>query len=223
MPQLSLPEALRYFFSPFVIGFYFCLYDPATAKVLIKDFGFIPAIASLVAGITIYYVYRYCIYDELSCRFTTIFGATTISECSSCAGTPSIAALGHQHERQIRLFTNCLMTNSILVRCRSVDAPFVQRGSSASVWANCSYLLYSLVDLASGRLGCSLFSRNCRYSDIHRLENGRDLRRRGTHSGPLHAGVIGYRCKQSADIGPSKLRVLKPRSPHRPCLTMISS
>jgi len=65
MPQLTLPDALRYFFSPFVIVFYFCLFSPETVKSLAKDFGLIPTIAALVAGVTIYYVYRYCLYDYL--------------------------------------------------------------------------------------------------------------------------------------------------------------
>lgn len=65
MPQINLPDALRYFFSPFVVGLYYCIFDPDTAKQLLKDFGAIPTIAGLVAGITFYYVYRYCIYNDL--------------------------------------------------------------------------------------------------------------------------------------------------------------
>jgi|ERR1019366_5785758 hypothetical protein len=65
IPQLTLPEALRYFFSPFVIVFYFCLLSPETVKSLAKDFGLIPTIAAVVAGVTIYYVYRYCLYNDL--------------------------------------------------------------------------------------------------------------------------------------------------------------
>lgn len=65
MPKLTLPEALRYFFSSFVIMFYFCIYDPYRAKLLIRDFGPLPAVAALVAGVSVYYVYRYTIYDDL--------------------------------------------------------------------------------------------------------------------------------------------------------------
>jgi hypothetical protein len=65
MPQLTLPEALRYFFSPFVIVFYFCLVLPETAQRIAKDFGAIPTAAAIVAGVTIYYVYRYCLYNCL--------------------------------------------------------------------------------------------------------------------------------------------------------------
>jgi hypothetical protein len=65
MPQLTLPETLRYFFSPFVVAFYFCLFSPEMAKSLSKDFGLVPIIAALVAGVTIYYIYRYCFYNDL--------------------------------------------------------------------------------------------------------------------------------------------------------------
>jgi hypothetical protein len=69
MPQISLPEAQRYFFSPFIIAFCFCVYDPSSAKTLLKDFGIIPAVAALVAGVTIYYFYRFCIYNDLIMSF----------------------------------------------------------------------------------------------------------------------------------------------------------
>jgi hypothetical protein len=65
MPQLTLPEALRYFFSPFVIVFYFYLLSPELAKNLAKDFGLIPIVAALVAGVAIYYVYRYWLYNDV--------------------------------------------------------------------------------------------------------------------------------------------------------------
>ena len=64
MPQLSLPDALRYFFSPFAIYFYYLLYDPAAAKELAKDIGVLGSIAALVTGTAIYYLYRYLIYDD---------------------------------------------------------------------------------------------------------------------------------------------------------------
>ena len=60
MPKVNLPEALRYFFTPFVIGFYYCIFDPACAKELVKQFGAIPAVAFLVAGIPFYYFLSLC-------------------------------------------------------------------------------------------------------------------------------------------------------------------
>jgi hypothetical protein len=65
MPKLTLPEALRYFFPPFVIFFYYSILDASSAKELVKSFGLVGSVASLVAGIVIYYVYRYVICDDI--------------------------------------------------------------------------------------------------------------------------------------------------------------
>lgn len=65
MPTLSLPDYLKYFFAPVIVGFYYCIFDPTNAASLVKEFGLIPAIAFLFAGISIYYVYRYLIYNDL--------------------------------------------------------------------------------------------------------------------------------------------------------------
>jgi len=63
MPQLSLQEALRYFFAPFVLYFYFAIYDKDDAIFLAREFGLVGVAAFLVAGCVIYYLYRYLIYD----------------------------------------------------------------------------------------------------------------------------------------------------------------
>ena len=65
MPNINLPDYLKYFFTPFVVAAYYCMFNPINAAMLLKDFGTIPAIASLFAGVSVYYIYRYLIYNDL--------------------------------------------------------------------------------------------------------------------------------------------------------------
>ena len=65
MPQLTLPDALRYFFAPFVICFCYFVYDPKSAETYARNFGPLGPISFLVAGSTLYYVYRALIYDAV--------------------------------------------------------------------------------------------------------------------------------------------------------------
>jgi hypothetical protein len=65
MPQLTLIDALRYFFAPCVLFSYFVFYDRSYVVDLNKDFVGVGTVAFLVAGTIIYFVYRYLIYDPI--------------------------------------------------------------------------------------------------------------------------------------------------------------
>ena len=65
MPQISLTEALRYFFAPFVLFLYLVVYDSSLAARLQTKFGAVGVIAFLVAGSVLYFLYRLLIYDVL--------------------------------------------------------------------------------------------------------------------------------------------------------------
>lgn len=66
MPQLSqitLADALRYFFSPIVLYSYFCVYDLESATGLQQQLAFFGTIAALVSGTLIYFLYRFYLYN----------------------------------------------------------------------------------------------------------------------------------------------------------------
>ena len=63
MPTLTFADALRYFFAPFLLYFYFAFYDLDRALCLQQRVGVLGAISFLVAGSVIYFVYRYLIYE----------------------------------------------------------------------------------------------------------------------------------------------------------------
>lgn len=65
MPQLSLADALRYFFAPFVLYSYYFFLLPEQAGELAKDLGALGSISALVSGSVLYYVYRYFVYDVI--------------------------------------------------------------------------------------------------------------------------------------------------------------
>jgi hypothetical protein len=65
MPSLTLADALKYFFSPFLLYFYLAIYDMNYASHLQNIFGFFGTIAFLVAGSVIYFFYRYIVYEFL--------------------------------------------------------------------------------------------------------------------------------------------------------------
>lgn len=64
MPTLSLPEAVRYFFAPFVIYFYFWICNPVQAEGWLKDLSALGQVSGLVSGCVIYFLYRHYIYDN---------------------------------------------------------------------------------------------------------------------------------------------------------------
>jgi len=49
MPQLTLPESLRYFFSPFIFLFYYLIYHHEKAKTLVSELGVLGSASFLVA------------------------------------------------------------------------------------------------------------------------------------------------------------------------------
>ena len=65
MPQLNLIDALRYFFSPFVVFFYLAVYSPRHAIWLQASFGTVGLVSFLVAGTVVYFVYRQLLYNPL--------------------------------------------------------------------------------------------------------------------------------------------------------------
>ena len=73
MPQLSLSDALRYFFAPFALFFYMAVYDKTLVSGIQTSFGPIGLIAFLVTGSAIYFVYRYLIYDYIILWLKDIF------------------------------------------------------------------------------------------------------------------------------------------------------
>ena len=65
MPGLTLADALRYFFAPFVLVFYLTIYDAELTTTLQQKLGTVGVVAFLVAGSVIYFLYRYLLYDWL--------------------------------------------------------------------------------------------------------------------------------------------------------------
>ena len=65
MPSLTIADALRYFFSPFAILFFFYIVEPNSAKDFEAKFQFLGIASALVAGSSIYFLYRYYVYDGL--------------------------------------------------------------------------------------------------------------------------------------------------------------
>jgi hypothetical protein len=65
MPSLTLNDALRYFFAPFVLFFYLAVYDKCEAKLLQESFGTTGVISFAVTGSVLYFVYRYLIYNPI--------------------------------------------------------------------------------------------------------------------------------------------------------------
>ncbi len=65
MPGLTLTDALRYFFAPFVVFMYLTIYDSEMARKLQYDVGSAGTVAFLVAGSAFYFVYRYLVYNPI--------------------------------------------------------------------------------------------------------------------------------------------------------------
>lgn len=63
MPKLSFPEAVRYFFASFALFCCWTAYDFKSATTTVNALGVLGTLAFLVAGTTIYFVYRSLIYD----------------------------------------------------------------------------------------------------------------------------------------------------------------
>jgi hypothetical protein len=76
-PQLTLADALRYFFSPFLLYCYFSLYSQEDAIWLADKFGFAGMVAFLVAGCTIYFVYRFLIFNYVIKWLHDVFRTNT--------------------------------------------------------------------------------------------------------------------------------------------------
>jgi hypothetical protein len=65
MPQLSLPDAVRYFISPFLLLGYLMIYDYDFVSKTQATFSYLGAVVALVSGILIYFIYRYVVYQRL--------------------------------------------------------------------------------------------------------------------------------------------------------------
>jgi len=65
MPTFSLADALRYFFSSFAILFFLAVAEPDVVKRLQEQFSVVGTVAALVTGTSLYFLYRYYVYDWL--------------------------------------------------------------------------------------------------------------------------------------------------------------
>ena len=63
MPSVTIADALRYFFSRFAILSFFYIVEPDIAKGLQEKFQFVGSVSALVAGSSLYFLYRYYVYD----------------------------------------------------------------------------------------------------------------------------------------------------------------
>jgi hypothetical protein len=65
VPQITLADALRYFFSPAAFYFYLCMYDINIATKWQQQLSVAGTVAGLVFGSVVYFLYRFYIYDTL--------------------------------------------------------------------------------------------------------------------------------------------------------------
>lgn len=65
MPKASLPDAVRYFASPFVMIAFLAIYNYDFITKTQTDFSYLGAAATLVAGIIVYFLYRYLFFHLL--------------------------------------------------------------------------------------------------------------------------------------------------------------
>lgn len=77
MLGLTLADALRYFFAPFVLFFYLAVYDAQLTTKLQQSFGPVGVISFLVAGSVLYFLYRNLLYDPFILWLHDIFRKQT--------------------------------------------------------------------------------------------------------------------------------------------------
>jgi hypothetical protein len=65
MPSVTIADALRYFFAPFAIFFFLNIVEPDIAERVQNKFQILGTVSALVAGSSLYFLYRYFVYDGI--------------------------------------------------------------------------------------------------------------------------------------------------------------